>query len=186
MGFDEIFVHMVDNYYAKGKAYWADSSVVKTLAERSNELRNALIGSFAQNLILLDTNGSFKSLYNYPAEYMIVLFYESDCSHCKKEINELKKWYPENKYGTEIFAVCTDTSLVKWKNYIVKNELDWIHVNGTRSVTQDYHHLYDIRTTPTIYLLDEKKKIIAKRLKTDQLFPFIKNYEKNVKHKDLN
>jgi len=91
MGFDEIFVHMVDNYYAKGKAYWADSSVVKTLAERSNELRNALIGSFAQNLILLDTNGSFKSLYNYPAEYMIVLFYESDCSHCKKVINEFKK-----------------------------------------------------------------------------------------------
>ncbi len=180
MGFDEIFVHMVDNYYAKGEAYWADSSVVKSLVERSDELRKVLIGNYAQELILIDTAGTFKSLYSFPANYMIVLFYESDCSHCKKEIKELKDWYLDNSINAKIFAVNTDTSLVKWKKFITEQELNWIHVNGTRSITQDYHFLYDIRTTPTIYLLDNKKKIIAKRLKTDQLFPFLENYEKRL------
>ncbi|RLD54358.1 MAG: hypothetical protein DRJ05_14835, partial [Bacteroidetes bacterium] len=39
MGFDEIFVHMVDTYYATGEAYWADSTVVKSISKHANSLR---------------------------------------------------------------------------------------------------------------------------------------------------
>lgn len=178
MGFDEIFVHMVDNYYAKGLAYWADFSVVKSLMKRADELRNILVGHVAPNMILLDTLGTFKSLYQIKSKYVIVLFYEPDCAHCRSEIKELNNWIPENPLDVKVYAVCADTSISKWKKFIKKNKLDWIHVNGTRTVTADYHKLYDIKTTPTIYLLDEKKTIIAKQLKSDQLFPFILNYDK--------
>jgi thiol-disulfide isomerase/thioredoxin len=178
MGFDEIFVHMVDTYYSNGEAYWADSTVVKTLAKRADELRTILIGNIAPNLILIDTAGGFKSLHHTTAKYLVLLFYEIDCNHCKKEIKALKTWHEEDKYGVEVFAVCTDTSMVKWKKFINEYELDWIHVNGTRSVTPDYHDLYDIRTTPTLFLLDDKKKILAKRFKTEQLAPFLKNFVK--------
>jgi peroxiredoxin len=178
MGFDEVFVHMVDAYYAKGLAYWTDSSVVKSLMNRADELRNVLIGSQAPNLVLLDTLGNFKSLYSVEAEYLIVLFYEYGCSHCRKEIKALKAWYFENPFNAEVFAVNTDTSLAAWRKFIREQDLNWIHVNGTRSVTPDYHGLYDIRVTPTIYVLDERKKIIAKRLKTEQLMPFLEGYHK--------
>ncbi|MCF8404826.1 MAG: DUF5106 domain-containing protein [Bacteroidales bacterium] len=178
MGFDEIFVHMVDNYYAKGEAYWADSSLVKSLSKRSQELHNVLIGHPAKDLILLDTNERFKSLYREEAPYMVVLFYEYDCGHCRREIDALKKWYDNNEIGFQVFAVCTDTSLTKWKEFVKKKNLTWINVNGTRSVTPDYHQLYDINITPTIFLLDDKKKILAKRIKTDQLKPFLENYHK--------
>lgn len=180
MGFDEVFVHMVDAYYSTGDAFWADSTVIKTLAKRADELRTILIGSQAPNMILMDTAGGFKSLYHMPAKYMVVLFYESDCSHCKKEIAALKTWLEEDEYGVKVFAVCTDTSLADWKKFIQKYELDWINVNGTRSVTADYHGLYDIRMTPSIFLLDEKKKILAKRLKTEQLGPFLENYTRSM------
>ncbi|OQX79838.1 MAG: hypothetical protein B6D61_02865 [Bacteroidetes bacterium 4484_249] len=179
MGFDEIFVHMVDNYYAKGEAYWADSSVVKSLSERADALRPILIGKTAPELILIDTAGSFVSLHHTPAKYMVVFFYEVDCGHCKKENKALKSWYDNNDIGFEVFAVCTDTSLVKWKKFINKNDMNWVNVNGTRSITPDYHDLYDIRVTPTLFLLDDKKNIIAKRLKTEQLIPFLENYNKN-------
>ena len=181
MGFDEIFVHMVDTYYAKGDAFWADSTVVKSLSNRANELRGILIGSTAPNLILLDTAGGYTSMNYYPAEFMVVLFYESNCNHCKKEITALKTWLAEETLDVKVFAVCTDTSLSDWKKFIRDYDLDWINVNGTRSVTRDYHNLYDIRLTPTIFLLDEKKKILAKRLKTDQLEPFLRNYTKSLK-----
>ena len=39
MGFDEIFVHMVDTYYAKGEAFWADSSTVRAMTKHANALR---------------------------------------------------------------------------------------------------------------------------------------------------
>jgi peroxiredoxin len=178
MGFDEIFVHMVDRYYATGEAFWADSSSVKTLTKRANALRPILIGEKAPELILLDTIGSFTSLHRTDAKYLILLFYESDCGHCKKEINELKEWQTNTFQDVKVFAVCTDTSLVQWKKFIHDNKLDWINVNGTRSFTRDYHDLYDISMTPSLFLLDEKKTIIAKKLKTDQLIPFFENYDK--------
>lgn len=179
MGFDEIFVHMVDNYYSTGEAYWADSTVVKSLAKRADALRDILIGSVAPELILIDTNFNFISMHHSEAPYMLVLFYEHDCGHCKKEIGEIKKWLAEDSLGIKVFAVCTDTSISKWKQYIVDQKLDWINVNGTRSVTADYHTLYDIRSTPTLFLLNEQKEIIAKRILASQLEPFIRNYHRN-------
>ena len=178
MGFDEIFVHMVDEYYAKGKAFWAENSVIKSLKDRADELRKVLIGEAAQNMILMDTAGGFKSLYALESDYTLILFYEMSCNHCRKEIQQLKTWVPDNPYGLHVYAVCTDTSMVEWKKFITQEKLDWTHVNGTRSVTPDYHGLYDIRVTPTIYLLDEKKKILAKRLKAEQIKPFLDHYER--------
>jgi peroxiredoxin len=176
MGFDEIFVHMVDRYYATGKAFWTSDATIKTLKQRADALRKILIGSPAPNMILLDTNGGFKSLYQQNAPYLVVLFYESDCSHCRKEIKALKNWDEADSLNVKVFAVCTDTNLVEWKRFIMDENLKWVHVNGTRSVTPDYHGLYDINVTPTIFLLDQDKKILAKRLKVDQLIPFIEHH----------
>lgn len=184
MGFDEIFVHMTDNYYATGEAFWADSSVVKSITKHANALRPTLIGNQAPNLILMDTNNSFSSLYAIETDYTLVFFYEYGCGHCKKEITALKAWEQETDLDFKIFAVCTDTNLVAWKKFIREKQMNWINVNGTRSVTQDYHHLYNIQMTPSIFLLDEKKKIIAKRLKTEQLKPFLENYEKRRQLKE--
>ncbi|GAB4326830.1 MAG: hypothetical protein Kow00127_19640 [Bacteroidales bacterium] len=173
MGFDEIFVHMVDTYYSSGRAYWASASTVKTLRERAEQLRRLLIGAPAPDLILMDTLGGFKSLYAVKSPLTLVLFYEYGCSHCRKEIKELKQWDEKNSFGIRVFAVCTDTSLTGWKNFIHKENLPWVHVNATRSVTPDYHQLYDIRTTPTIYLLDEQKRIVAKRISVAQIREYL-------------
>jgi peroxiredoxin len=176
MGFDEIFVHMVDSYYLTEKAFWADSTVVKSLRKRADALRNVLIGTTAPNLIILDTTGSFVSLHHQSAPYMFVFFYEMGCGHCKKELDELKAWMDKDEIGVQVFAVNTDTSLVQWKNYINQNKLPFIHANATRSITPRYHDLYDISSIPTIFLLDENKKIIAKRLKVNQMISFLQHH----------
>jgi len=44
-----------------------------------------------------------------------------------------------------------------------------VNVNGTRSITANFHDLYDIYGTPVIYVLDNKKNIIAKRITAEQL-----------------
>jgi peroxiredoxin len=178
MGFDEIFVHMVDTYYTSGEAFWADSSTVKSMTKNANALRPILIGEKAPELILIDTAQRFISLHHTVANYTVVFFYESDCGQCKSEVKVLKDWMDKQELGVQIFAVCTDTSMVKWKKFILTNKLDWINVNGTRSITRDYHDLYNISMTPTLFVLDEKKYIIAKRLKSDQLIPFLENFDK--------
>lgn len=186
MGFDEIFVHMVDKYYSTGEAYWVNPTVKENIMERADQLRNVLLGNVAPNMIMLDTNRRPVSMHNIQAKYTLLFFWDTDCGHCKKETPKLKKFYEEkgDEYGLEVFAICTDTSYSKMKKYIRQNELEWINVNGPRSLTGDYHDDYDIYSTPVMYLLDEKKVIIAKRILTDQLMDFIPKYEEMQARKE--
>lgn len=178
MGFDKVFVHVVDTYYATGQTPWVNKTILENLINKANKIRPLLIGSKAPNMIMQDTSLQLISMYGVNAEYLILLFWDPDCGHCEQEMPKLKEFYDKNKteLGVEIFAVCSDTSLVKMKNSIKKKGVNWINVDGPRSLTGNYHDQYDIVTTPVIYLLDRQKIIIAKQLRTDQIEQFLRNY----------
>ncbi|MCX6269901.1 MAG: DUF5106 domain-containing protein [Bacteroidetes bacterium] len=183
MGFDEVFVHMVETYYMTNQAYWVNPTVLENLKKRAQKLKPILIGKVAPNMIMQDTSLNIVSMHNITAKYTILYFWDPECGHCKTESPKLKKFYDDfkTKYNLEVFAVCSDTSLVKMKDYIKKNHFEWINANGPRSVTPNYHDLYDIYSTPVIYLLDDKKVILAKRLLTDQLEKFIEKHIEMMK-----
>ncbi len=178
MGLDEVFVHMNDTYFASGEMnYWANAQLRKNVQEYSDQLRNSLIGKKASNLIMPDENMEKKSLYDISNTYTVVYFFDPDCQHCKMATPVLDRLYDSHKYDLEVFAVSTDTSMVKMKNYIRDMDLSWITVNGPRTFTEPYYKLYDAMTTPTFYILDENKNIIAKKLPVEQIDPFIEQYD---------
>jgi len=178
MGFDKIFIGMVDNYYVTGEATWISGSVLESILKKASRIRPLLIGGQAPNLIMMDTAERLVSLYSVRAFITILLFWDPDCGHCEKEIPHLKELYEKDKekYDLEIFAVCSDTSMAKMKESVRKKKMDWINVNGPRTLTGDYHELYDIQTTPVIYVLDYDKRILAKRLQSDQIEKFLDHY----------
>lgn len=171
MGFDKIFVHLSNEYFEKGKTGGIYHQVVKNIIDRAKVISPLLIGKKAPNMILLDSTKTPVSLYDIEKDYTVIIFWDSHCSHCKKEIPKLKKFYDtyKEKYNMEVYAVSADTSITDWKKSVIKNKLSWINVLGHWSFTADYHDLYDIYSTPVIYLLDREKIIIAKRILTDQL-----------------
>lgn len=72
----------------------------------------------------------------------------------------------------------TDGGKENWLKYIRDNNLvDWIHVYQTEaqhtternSGKPGYRQLYDVYQTPVLYLLDEQKRIVAKKLTYQQL-----------------
>ena len=77
--------------------------------------------------------------------------------------------YTGSKYDLEVMAICSDTSLSKMKRAIRNKKMEWVNVNGPRTLTGDFHKQYDIVQTPVLYLLNENKKIIAKCFPADQL-----------------
>lgn len=180
MGYDRIFVHMVDRYFAGQTYEWLHPGVQQNMTGRADQLRNLLIGNYAPPLLLADTNNQIISLHQLKAEYLIILFWSGDCGECKREINILDDFSQKTDLDIGIYAINTDTTLTKWKRFIRENSLDWIHVNGNISLSGDYHDLYDIYSTPVIYVLDEQKRIIAKRLSAEQLPEFLR-HEKKMK-----
>ncbi|MDD2322537.1 MAG: thioredoxin-like domain-containing protein [Bacteroidales bacterium] len=179
MGYDAVFVHMAKTYYKSGTDTWSNPTVVKNIIERAAILEPLLIGKKAPELLLWDTAMQIKSLYNTKARYTIVYFWDSDCGHCKKEIPLLKAFYSKYKeqYNLEVFGVYADTSFTAMKKYIRNNALNWINVNGYYSASGDFHDLYDIYSTPVMYLLDEEKTILAKRVLTHDIQMLLERLE---------
>jgi peroxiredoxin len=180
MGMDAVFVHMVEKYYVTKQVYWADSTQLYKIANRAYILKQVLIGKKAPPIVMKDTLGHDVSLYDVKANYTVVVFWEPTCGHCKKEIPKLAELYEKIKgKGVKVFAIDSEDEPVEWKKFIIEHKLDWINVSQPdaykRAVTKK---IYDIYSTPTIYLLDENKIIKAKRVDTEQIGNFIEYLEK--------
>lgn len=180
MGHDAVFVHLVDKYYDNPNISFMYPTVKQNLIKRAAALRPILIGKPAPDMILLDTLQFPVSLRSLKNRYTIIYFWDPECGHCKKETPLLKEFYESSKalYDLEVYGVCMDTSWKDMKQYIRKNHLNWINVNGYYSMTPDFRELYDVHSSPVMYLLDEKKTIIAKRVLTEQMKGILKTREK--------
>lgn len=175
MGLDKAFVHISENYYLKGKTPWADEEMLTKLREEMDFHRENQMGMIAPKLNLLDTLQDPISLSAISANYTILFFYSPDCGHCKKETPVLLDIYHGlQSEGVEVLAVDSDTDIDKWKAFIQEHQLDWINAADpfTRS---NFRRQYNVRTTPTIYILDRDKRIIAKKLGVEQIETFIKD-----------
>jgi thiol-disulfide isomerase/thioredoxin len=186
MGMDAVFVHMALTYYNKKEiAYWIDETTRFKIVDRAQTLEYNLLGKKGQNLNMPDTGEVYQSLYNIKANYTVLLFWDANCGRCKEEVPKILDLYKEqnstiNIKGTkkiEVFAVGMTPEAKDWKKYIRENKLPWINVHDPNHES-NFRKFYDVYSTPVIYLLDENKQIIAKRLSADQLKDFI---EKGLK-----
>lgn len=181
MGMDAVFVHMVDKYYVTKQAFWLDSTQYYKITKRAAELKPVLLGKAAPVINMADSTGKYISIYNVKAKYTVLIFWDHACGHCKKEIPKLLDVYEKKlkSKGVEVYAIETENKPGEWKKFIRENKLHWINVNETddykRAVTKK---IYDIYSTPVIYLLDEKKVIRAKRIESEQLEGIIDMLEK--------
>lgn len=172
MGMDAVFVHIIEKYYATNQAYWVNPTQLQKIVDRAKQLKYSLLGTKSANLIMSDNNGKIQSLHDIKAKYLILYFWDTDCGHCKTETPKLLDYYHKIKSNNvEVFAVCISSNLKEWEKYINDNNLDWINVADT--INQNFKYIFDIYSTPVIYLLDADKRIIAKRLSIEQLQEFI-------------
>lgn len=169
MGYDAVFVHISEKYYISGEAYWADSTFIADITKRVRELTPTLIGEKAKNITLVDTMLQRIPLYSINAKYTVLFFYEPDCGHCKKATPKVLDLYHEFQgLGVEVYSVCTKTDIDEWKEFIIEYETDWINVADPYHQS-NFRNFYDVKSTPILYLLDQDKTIIAKRLSPEQM-----------------
>lgn len=184
MGMDAVFYHMVKKYYETKQTSWVDSTQMYKIINRANTIGPLLIGKKAPGIIMPDSTGKNVSLYDVKSKYTVVIFWDHGCSHCKKEVPKLVDAYNKTlkAKGVEVYSVETEDKPEDWKKFIIENKMHWVNVHQpdeySRAVTKK---IYDIYSTPVIYLLDENKVIKAKRIDSDQLDGLIDMLEKEKK-----
>ena len=188
MGQDKVFLHIYQNFFAKGDTTLLSEASKKSLRERAYSLMANQLGLPAPILVLNDLNEKRFALHNMKATYTFIAFWDPTCSHCKVEIPKLDSIYKASwiKHDIKVIAVNTNAKeMTLWKEFIKDNKLDqWINAYQTdedlnKEITEGkpttIRQLYDVFKTPTFYLLDKDKKIVAKNLSIEQFNDFIQS-----------
>jgi thiol-disulfide isomerase/thioredoxin len=194
MGQDAVFVHLFEKYHSKGVSSWLNEKQMEVITRRAYMQMANLIGEKAANLDMIDSAGKPSTLYDLDASYTIVVFWDPNCGHCKEELPKIDSVYKASwkAAGVKVYAVMTEYDIPAWKKYIVEHKLgDWKHVYQTKEMekaTTDaqrpgFRQLYDVTMTPTLYLLDNEKRIIGKKLTWQQLNDLLQVKLKAVKNK---
>lgn len=187
IGWDQVFVNLVRDYYLTGKCKWASEAEVFNKRQTVDYLSQSLIGAMGKELIMADTNQSdnpadWISSHAFPQKYVMLWFWDPDCSHCKKQTAELKTLYDSlsaagNKIF-EVYAVGYESDTKKWIKYVRDHKLPFVNVGGP-NVNIDYQEAYNVHGAPTMILLNADRQIIMnKTLSTNMVLPFIERYEK--------
>lgn len=170
MGAEEVFVYLVEKYYAKGDAYWLDSASLSTnYLIPAEDMSYTKLGKVGQDLELFDAyTYEPRNLHSVQAEYTILVFWDPECGTCKKEIPAIDSLYKALNWKDKniaIYSVPQDKSLEnihkKIEDLGVKHS-PWTHnvnFNGVR-----LSKLYSFNSNPSIFVLDKDKKIIGKKI----------------------
>jgi thiol-disulfide isomerase/thioredoxin len=191
MGMDAVQVHIAEKYYLP-ESWWSDAKFLAELKDRIEKTKPLLIGNVAPEIELMsvpvdhfraavtDTAlrkyphvGTRFTLSQIKSKYLVLVFWEADCGHCQVVVPELYKIYQKSlqPLGVTILAVNTlfgEDGKAKWVNFVNDHALyGWI--NAWNPYSYDFKLKYDVVSTPQIFILDENKKIVAKRIGPEQV-----------------
>lgn len=143
-----VYIHLVDEYFSKLEIENLTENIRKEIIRRADVLRKITIGQVAPSFQYIDENGDIVDLDDIRSKFTVLFFYKPDCQKCIRDKRIL--------------------GLVKKRI----NDIEILHIDiseENNSTSQDIIDKYDIMTTPTIYLLNEKKEIIAKHIKAERI-----------------
>lgn len=186
IGWDQVYVNLVRDYYLAGHCPWATEADLYAKRRSVNFLSQSLIGAMGQELFMADTNQSpdarqWVSSHRCPAPYIILWFWDPDCHHCQEQSDELARLVDSlDALGLrrfEVYAVGYEADVPKWKRYLREHHMPFVNVGGT-GVNIDYQEAYNVHGAPTMIILDPDRRIIMNKvLAVKNILGFIDRYE---------
>jgi thiol-disulfide isomerase/thioredoxin len=133
--------------------------------------RKTAVGSAAPEIELTDVDGKLRKLSSLKGKVVLIDFWASWCGPCRKENPNVVAMY--NKYkdkGFEIFSVSLDKDRESWVRAIAKDNLSWPnHVSDLKYWKSAGAVAYGVTAIPFTVLVDKKGRIVAKKLRGQEL-----------------
>ncbi|MDY7395931.1 TlpA disulfide reductase family protein [Aureibaculum sp. 2210JD6-5] len=155
---------ILDNYYTKLPTEYQDLAFKKDVEAK---IKTAL-GNKAPNISWADDN-----LYHLSGfDNYVIVFWSTQCGHCLKEIPVLYDFLKDNS-NTKVIAIGMeeDVSRPIWDKMVL-NYPNFINVYGANKWQNKFAQAYGINSTPSYFILDTDKNIIAKPDDVEELKVF--------------
>jgi hypothetical protein len=142
MSQDQVFVWLYDQYFSRLEINDLNEANLALIREKAERLRKLALFQPAP-----DINIGYLKLQSVESDYTVLFFFDHDCDVCEQERQDLD-------------------SVVEQRPNITVLAIDMNTDDARVDVLFD---LYDIETTPLIYVLDTDKRIIAKKIQAKQI-----------------
>lgn len=133
-------------------------------------------GSAAVDFDMQLVDGSKAKLSDIEAPVSILFFYAADNLDCKLQRFRLTQArlvnYLQRAGGIKIVAVCVEGDKAAWEKFRADSPKEWLHVFDASGKIKS-ENLYDLRTLPRLYLLDEQKTVLLKNTKADDIEQYL-------------
>jgi peroxiredoxin len=148
-----------------------NTEYVRGLTELADNLDRVAIGKKAPNFQAQTRDGKSVALSDFIGRgYVLIDFWASWCSPCRKENPDLVKLYDKYKdQGFEFVSVSLDHKTDAWINAVTKDGLTWTQLIDLNAWAGEGVKTYGVRLIPYKFLIDKDGVIVAKNLRGENL-----------------
>lgn len=168
---EELYIAILQRYIQSDKPE-------KIVRERlSNQLDLAMrnrLGTKALDFSFVNADGRESSLYKISSEYLILMFYDPDCPTCKRtmQVMDNSPVLSAAAAKVKILTMYAGVDIENWKSHVPQLSKKWINgCNKDLSIMDG--SLYDMRPTPSLYLLDRSKTVLMKDAPYEAIEAFV-------------
>lgn len=172
MCMDCMKLHLFQKYYiGDDRVDWISEDSEQKIKEEIWKLEHNQCGKVPYPLTKSDLKGTKYDLMTVDAEYTIMFFWSATCGHCKKAMPKLRDIYNRihEEYDVEVYSICIDDDKEPFKEFCEENNIQWKYNLVDDGTDKKYRTAYNVFSTPTVYLLNAKKEIIAKKVDVQTL-----------------
>lgn len=147
-----------------------DYKYTKQLYDKIEKLRSLQPGKMAPEFTQNDVDGTPVSLSDYRGKYLMIDFWASWCSPCRKanpKVVALYKKYSQKDF--DILGVSMDSKKENWLKAIHDDGLLWKQVSTLEGWNNPVGKLYSVMSIPHAILIDPDGKIIKRGLHVDEV-----------------
>ena len=169
---ERVQMHLADHYLDEA----CESDIVELVLSRMEGYKKMTPGQQAPEFIIRDVEGKDHQLSELGHKYVLVLFWSSTCESCRELLPELHDWYlTENTYDLEVVAISIDTSVANFEYLYKQLKPSWISSHDPLGWYGKVSSDYQVYATPSLFLLDSERTILARPGSFRQFHRAIKN-----------
>lgn len=166
----EVDIQKIKKTYSLLDSSLKTTKAAKLIEKKIGNFKSLAQGNEAPAFSAPNPDGKVVSLKESLGKVTIIDFWASWCGPCRKENPNVVSIYKDfHDKGLNIISVSLDKDGAKWKEAIAKDNLTWTHVSNLKFWEDPIAVLYNIKSIPATFILDDKGNIIARDLRGEEL-----------------
>lgn len=178
-GFEKVITYIADNINLEESC--VDDERKALLEKKVESLKKYALGKQIPDFSATSLTGETLTLSNSNSDYLLVVFWATWCPHCTRLLPDLNKiYFPESKDKLQILAISLDDEPSDLEAFLSENSYKFLVACDYKKWKGDLVQLLDIYATPTMFLIQKDRTILAKPTTFEEL----KNelYKRNILH----